>query len=244
LTAATFRPAPGDRGERLYYTGDLGRRLPDGTLLHLGRKDSQVKIRGYRIEVGEIEAVLSSLPNVSEAVVVPREDEPGEPRLVAYVVTRGPEVPGPERLRDDLASRLPEYMLPSSIVPLRALPLTPNGKVDRRSLPRPTPTRPSLAVAYIAPRSPLETRLAAIWAEVLQLDRVGVFDEFVLLGGDSLRATRVAVRTRDMLAADLPLAVILGAHTVAEQAMAVLQWLVNESGDSILGDLKLTKLDG
>ncbi|HEX2092675.1 MAG TPA: amino acid adenylation domain-containing protein, partial [Longimicrobiaceae bacterium] len=202
-------------GERAYRTGDLGRWRPDGTLEFVGRVDEQVKIRGFRVEPGEVEAALLGIPGVREAVVVAREELPGERRLVAYLVMGGGAEPGTRELRGSLREHLPEYMVPSAFVVLDVLPVTANGKVDRAALPAPEPGRDG---TYVAPRTPLEERLAAIWAEVLGVGRVGVEDDFFALGGHSLLATRVVPRVRDTLVVDLPLRALFEAPTVARLA--------------------------
>jgi amino acid adenylation domain-containing protein/non-ribosomal peptide synthase protein (TIGR01720 family) len=192
LTAERFIPDPaGGPGERLYRSGDLGRFLPDGDVEYLGRLDHQVKIRGFRIELGEIEAALVRLPGVREAVVMAREDgEPGARRLVAYVVGDASS----ETLRGALRERLPDYMVPAAFVTLAALPLTPNGKVDRKALPAPEQT--GARDGYVAPRTREEEILAAVWAQVLRLPRVGVNDNFFELGGDSILSVQIAARAR------------------------------------------------
>ncbi|MFE9856399.1 amino acid adenylation domain-containing protein [Streptomyces sp. NPDC005780] len=199
LTASRFVPDPyGPPGSRLYRTGDLGRRRPDGTLEHLGRIDQQVKLRGLRIEPGEIESALRVLPAVTEAAVVVREDSPGDKRLAAYLVTEdGPDGLDPQALRTRLKLVLPDYMVPVSFTALPALPLTPNGKLDRRALPKPELHR--APGAALAPESPAERVLAAIWAEVLGLDEVGADEDFFDLGGHSLLATQVVARARTLL---------------------------------------------
>ncbi|HST62230.1 MAG TPA: amino acid adenylation domain-containing protein, partial [Longimicrobium sp.] len=184
LTAERFIASPFGEG-RLYRTGDRCRWLPDGTVEFLGRMDQQVKIRGLRVELGEIEAALRQEAGVAECAVVAREDVPGEPRLVAYLVG-GADADG---LRAGLRRTLPEYMVPAAFVSLDALPLTPNGKVDRRALP--APELASAADRYVAPRTPVEEILAEIWAEVLRLERVGVEDNFFALGGHSLLLMRL-----------------------------------------------------
>ncbi|HLM57759.1 MAG TPA: amino acid adenylation domain-containing protein, partial [Pyrinomonadaceae bacterium] len=225
LTAELFVPNPYglEAGARLYRTGDLARFLPDGSIEFLGRADNQVKVRGYRIEPGEIEAVLSAHEAVGGAVVVAREDAPGEKRLVAYVVAaagRGPgEVAG--ELRAYLRERLPDYMVPSAFVLLESLPLTPNGKVDRRALPAPDAAAAQTGAEFVAPRSPLEEALADIWRGVLGVERVGVHDNFFELGGHSLMATRVLSNVRRIFRIELPLRVIFESATVAELAAAV-----------------------
>ncbi|MEV7022685.1 amino acid adenylation domain-containing protein, partial [Kitasatospora sp. NPDC093558] len=190
LTAERFLPNPyGPPGSRLYATGDLGRHLPDGALETLGRIDNQVKIRGYRIELGEIEARLREHPQVTDTVVAVRETTPGNKRLVAYVVAEG--TLDPAALRTHLSATLPEYMVPAVYRTIGHIPLTSNGKVDRRALPEPGQDR-SAPVRSPASHNPAEERLAAILAEVLGLAEVGVEDSFFDLGGDSIRAVRLA----------------------------------------------------
>jgi amino acid adenylation domain-containing protein len=193
LTASRFLDDPfaGDRDGRMYRTGDLGRWLNDGNIEFLGRNDFQIKIRGFRIELEEIEAGLMEQVGVREAVVLAREDEPGQKRLVAYYTASGadeckPDGVNAELLRTHLLARLPEYMVPAAYMRLESFPLTTNGKLDRKALP--APDGGAYAVRrYEAPRGEIETKLAAIWAEVLKLDRVGRDDNFFELGGDSMR---------------------------------------------------------
>ncbi|HEV2864152.1 MAG TPA: amino acid adenylation domain-containing protein [Pyrinomonadaceae bacterium] len=188
LTAESFVPDPfgPEPGARLYRSGDAVRLRLDGELEFVGRYDAQVKIRGFRIELGEIEAALAAHESVREAVVVAREGASGENRLVAYVVAQRGEEAGAPELREYLKQKLPEYMLPAAFVPMTALPLTPNGKVDRRALPDPESVRPELKEVYAAPRNELERTVAAIWREMLHLEKVGVHDNFFDLGGHSL----------------------------------------------------------
>ncbi len=246
LTAERFIPHPFSEapGERLYRTGDLVRFLPDGRLEFLGRADEQVKIRGYRIECGEIEAVLSQHETVREAVVIAREDIPGDRRLVAYYVARSEgEAPTHGELRNSLKARLPDYMIPSFFIELETLPLTPNGKVDRRALPAPDKTRPELKAAFVAPRTPAEGRLAAICAEVLGLERVGVHDHFFELGGHSLLAAQVVSRVRQAFEIELPLRSLFETPTVAGLAedIETILWAAKNSQaspDAAAGDLE------
>jgi amino acid adenylation domain-containing protein len=217
LTAERFVPDPyGAPGEKLYRTGDLARRRADGTIEFLGRRDQQVKVRGFRIELGEIEAALALHGAVREVVVMAREDEPGDKRLVAYhVATRGVAA---SELRGFLKEKLPEYMVPAAFEQLEALPLTPNGKVDRKALPAPQSGRSGLEVAFVAPRTPAEEALARIWSEVLGIAGVGVEDNFFELGGHSLLATQVVSRVRRALDVELPLRALFERPTIAALA--------------------------
>ncbi len=206
LTAERFLPDPftADPDARMYRTGDLARFLSDGTIEFLGRLDHQVKIRGYRIELGEIESRLREQPGVREAVVIAREDAPGDQRLVAYVVAeRGTRAPSAADLRARLAEVLPDFMLPAHIVFLDALPLTPNNKVDRKALPRPDAVATEPAAS--APRDGLEAQIAAVWREVLGSADVGVDDNFFDLGGHSLLAVQVHRRLQAALGPRLSL---------------------------------------
>src|SRR5918996_4601570 len=193
LTPEKFLPHPFSEapGARLYRSGDLARYLLDGNLEFLGRIDQQVKVRGFRIELGEIEACLGGHPGVEDVVVLAREDQPGEKRLVGYVV--GAEVE-PDALRGYLQGKLPPYMVPSAFVVLEALPLTPNGKVDRKALP--APEWGGAEGAYEAPGTPTEELLAGIWAEVLRVERVGRQDNFFALGGDSILSLQIISRAQ------------------------------------------------
>jgi amino acid adenylation domain-containing protein len=242
LTAERFTPDPygGQAGARLYRTGDLVRRHADGNLEFLGRLDQQIKLRGFRVELGEIESVLRQHPAVQQAAVIAREDGAGGQRLTAYVVgeqrTGHTEQTGGNddsrfsvlgsQLRAFLVQRLPDYMIPSAFVTLDALPLTPNGKVDRRALPAPEPIQPDRQAAYVAPRTPTETLLANIWAEVLGLERVGIHDHFFELGGHSLLALQVVSRIRQAAGVEAPLQAIFTTPTIAAlaQHIDVIQW--------------------
>jgi amino acid adenylation domain-containing protein len=190
LTAERFLPDPfsNEAGARLYRTGDLARYLPDGNLEFVGRADYQVKVRGYRIELGEIEAVLGQHPLVRETVVVAREEIPGDKQLVAYLVWKEGLSPTTSELRSYLKERLPEYMVPSAFVLLDELPWTPNGKVDRRALPAPEQSRPEQEKVYVSPRTKLESILTGLWQKMLNIDEIGIYDDFFELGGNSLKA--------------------------------------------------------
>ncbi|MFI9599853.1 amino acid adenylation domain-containing protein [Streptomyces sp. NPDC052043] len=222
LTAERFTADPyGPAGSRMYRTGDLVRWLPDGNLEFVGRADDQVKIRGFRIEPGEIESLLAAHADVAQAAVLAREDEPGERRLVAYVVAgEGRTAPSAAALREHVAARLPEYMVPSAFVVLPALPLTPNGKVDRRALPAPESTGPS---GGRAPRNETEAGLRRIFAEVLggEYVEIDVEANFFELGGHSLQATKLVSRIRSEFAAELPLRDFFENPTVAGLAVLV-----------------------
>jgi acyl-coenzyme A synthetase/AMP-(fatty) acid ligase len=203
-----FRSEP---GVRMYRTGDIGCWSAEGDILLFGRKDHQVKIRGHRIELGEIEAALASHGGVREAVVVAREDTPGEKRLVAYYTCRerkaselstGEEMPGAEVLRAYLNGKLPEYMVPAAYVRLERLPLTANGKLDRKALPAPE-GEAYVTRGYEAPKGEIETAVAGIWGEVLELERVGRHDNFFELGGHSLLVVRVITRLRQALSVEV-----------------------------------------
>ncbi|MGA4128244.1 amino acid adenylation domain-containing protein [Ralstonia nicotianae] len=219
LTAERFVADPfGPPGARLYRSGDLGRWRHDGTIEFLGRIDEQVKIRGFRIEPGEVQAVLEQHPEVAQATVIAREDQPGNRQLVGYVVAAEHTQPEPAALRRYLAEHLPDYMVPAAVVMLKALPLTPNGKIDRKALPAPDFTAQS---ASRTPRTPVEHALATLFANTLGLEKVGIDDSFFDLGGHSLLATRLASRIRSMLSVELPVRTLFEAPTVALLAQRV-----------------------
>ena len=219
-TAERFLPHPHGRrpGARLYRTGDLGRFLPDGNVEYLGRADEQVKVRGFRVEVGEVEAVLRQHSEVRECVVTAGETGGGGLRLVAYVVPRAPSAAEPGGLRNFLKEQLPEYMIPSAFVRLEALPLTPNGKLDRKALPAPDGASREAGEPYVAPRSELETLIVGVWQEVLEVERVGVHDNFFGLGGHSLLMIRVNSKLREALRAELPVIEMFKYPTVSALA--------------------------
>ncbi|WP_419178841.1 amino acid adenylation domain-containing protein [Pseudomonas brassicacearum] len=222
LTAERFLKDPFNSAPnaRMYRTGDLGRYLPDGNIDYLGRNDDQVKIRGFRIELGEIEARLAQHDAVKEAVVLAREEEPGEKRLVAYFTAHSAdETADIETLRAHLQGQLPEFMVPSAYVRLDVLPLTPNGKLDRKALPAPD-LASVITREYEAPQGTVETTLAQLWAELLQVERVGRHDHFFELGGHSLLAVTLIERMRQAgLSADVR--VLFGQPTLAALAAAV-----------------------
>ena len=204
LTAKHFveNPFGTQAGGRLYRTGDWVRYREDGAIEFVGRRDNQVKLRGFRIELGEIEAALRRQAQVSDAVVVVREDTPGDKRLVAYVVAQGATEDLVEQLRSRLRESLPEYMVPSGFVMVEKLPLTPNGKVDRNALPAPEREN-QVTAGYVAPGSDLEQKLVSVWQEVLRMEKVGVDDNFFDLGGNSLLVTRVHARIKPLFERDV-----------------------------------------
>ncbi|HET8797897.1 MAG TPA: condensation domain-containing protein, partial [Thermoanaerobaculia bacterium] len=212
-----FRP---DAQARMYRTGDLARWLPDGSIEYLGRNDFQVKIRGFRIELGEIEAKVAACAGVREAVVIAREDVPGEKQLVAYVVSEGGVDLTASEIRALLSPQLPEAMVPSAIVILEALPLTANGKLDRKALPAPEATARS-AREYEAPRDHVEATLATLWQALLGIDRVGRLDDFFELGGHSLLAVQLISRLRAALGVEMPLRQVFSRPALFAMAEAV-----------------------
>jgi acyl-coenzyme A synthetase/AMP-(fatty) acid ligase/acyl carrier protein len=222
LTAERFVPDPFGElpGARLYRTGDMVRRRPDGSLEFLGRRDEQVKIRGHRIECGEVEAALVAHPGVRQAVVVAREDGAGERHLVACIVAGGEAAPNAGELRAHLRRTLPDFMVPAAFVALDVLPLTPNGKLDRGALAA-AEHRAVPEAEHQAPRTSSEEAVAAIWNEVLGLEGVGVTDNFFDLGGHSLTATQVISRIRTVMAVEVPLRLLFEAPTVATLARTV-----------------------
>jgi len=239
LTAEKFISDPfGDvPGARLYKTGDLARYRPDGNIEFLGRIDHQVKIRGFRIELGEIEAVLMQYSAIREVVAVAREVMPGDKRIVAYVVPKAGLQPTTSELRRFLAAKLPEYMIPSLFVMLDSLPLTANGKVDRRALPAPDSARPELEDFYVAPRTPIEQKLADIWGELLGLEQVGINDNFFELGGNSLLATQVISRISKLLHVEIPLYSLFEFQTVAGLARDWIQYDTLSQNKIALADI-------
>lgn len=216
LTAENFIPNcfSQEIGTRLYKTGDLARYLPDGTIEFIGRIDHQVKIRGFRIELGEIEAVLIQHPEVKQAVVIAREDNPGDNRLVAYIVPAG-ETLQATSLRQFLKENLPDYMIPSVLIMLEAIPLKTNGKIDRRALPAPDINRPDLDSNFVAPRTSVEQAIANIWTQVLGVQKIVLHDNFFELGGHSLLATQVVSRLREAFQVELPLRCLFESPTIA-----------------------------
>jgi acyl carrier protein len=223
LTVERFIPNPysNNPGARLYKTGDVARYLPNRDLEYLGRADQQLQIRGFRVEPGEIEVVLAGYPGVNMAVVMAREDRPGDKRLVAYMVPKLGETLSVRNLRSFLKEKLPYYMVPAAFVVLESLPLTPNGKVDRRALPVPDAQRPDMEKSFAAPRNAVEEALAEIWGEMLGIEKVGTQDNFFELGGHSLMATQIITLLCDVFQVEVPLRQLFLYPTIAELALII-----------------------
>lgn len=231
LTAAKFLSDPDNNNQRQYLTGDLGVIRPDGCLIHLGRKDFQVKIKGYNVAPPYVESVLLSLDIVNKATVTVKENQQGERRLVAYVVPDGNGAANVSELRRLLSSTLPDYMIPSTFVLLDSLPLAPNGKVDLQALPEPGHGRPDLETPFVGPRTPLEEALTGIWTQVLGIDQLGINDDFLDLGGDSLLASQVIARVIRTFQVEVPLRSLIDTCTIADMALAIVQNQANEARD-------------
>jgi acyl carrier protein len=223
LTSEKFIPHlfSRDPGARLYRTGDAARVLPDGNVEFLGRLDHQVKLRGFRIELGEVESVLNEHEAIRESVVILSEDMAGDKRLIAYFVAESSVELANSELRHFLQEKLPVFMIPSVFVRLDTLPLTPNDKLDRRALPTPEEKSFKREKNYTMPRTPVEKRLADIWADILRLEEVGVEDNFFELGGHSLTATRVISQMRDHFHLEISLQQLFKFPTVAELAQLI-----------------------
>lgn len=236
-TQAVFTIDPEDPSKRIFRTGDMGRMLPDGNLICLGRKDFQVMIKGVRIEVSEIEMALLELEQIKEAVVWPWRDQSGEQILVAYMVPEYQPLPTVSTLRRELEKKLPAQMIPSAFVWMDKLPLTPTLKVNRRALPPPENQRPALDAPFVSPRTTIEEEVAHIWSQVLNLDEVGVQDPFLEIGGDSLRATQLISRVFDRFQVDVPIHTLMQAPTIADMAEAILMHKTHQIGTEEMGRL-------
>jgi len=197
--------------------------LPDGCLIHKGRKDFRVKIRGYGVELAEVEKALRNHTGIKEVGVVTPQTESGETRLVGYFTSHAQRSPSVNELRSCLKGKLPDYMIPSAFVKLESLPLTPNGKIDRKALPDPEKNRPELDTEFVAPKTQVEKELAKIWAEVLGVDQVGVHDNFFDLGGHSLLATQFISRVINTFKVELPIKSLFESPTVADMAVVIAQ---------------------
>ncbi|MBD6621231.1 amino acid adenylation domain-containing protein, partial [Komarekiella sp. 'clone 1'] len=238
LTQEKFIPSPfsNSKHKRLYKTGDLACYGSDGSIKFRGRIDNQVKVRGFRIELGEIESVLNTHPQIQQAVVTAREDIPGNKRLVAYIVIRD-ELLTTDQLREFIKQKLPEYMVPSAFVTLDILPLTANGKVDRKALP--TPDQETFSnLQYIPPRNRTEEVIANIFASVLSIEKVGIYDNFFTLGGHSLLATQVISRVKQAFAVDVPLRNLFEEPTIAN-----LSKIIDNSDSTLVQQLQTTPFD-
>ncbi|HYG08950.1 MAG TPA: non-ribosomal peptide synthetase, partial [Pyrinomonadaceae bacterium] len=222
-------------GERLYRTGDLGRYREDGEIEFLGREDTQVKVQGHRIELGEVEAALEEHEGVKQAVVVALGERDGDRRLVGYVVREGGEIEEGE-LREHLRRKVPEYMVPGVIMEVEEMPLTGNGKVNRQALPAPDGVLLEIARHYVAPRDLIEERTANLCAQLLKVERVGVYDDFFWLGGNSLSAIQLIAKLRDEFEVELPVSKIFLDPNVASLALAILNGLVEKEDE---GQMKL-----
>lgn len=235
VTATRFIPNPFSvvPGRRFYKTGDLARYLPDGTIDFLGRGDSQVKIRGFRIELGEIQSVLLTHPALQEAVVIVYGEDANQ-QLAAYLVSKPRQtIPSTTELRSFLSEKLPAFMVPSVFVALESMPLTPNGKINRRALPPPTKTSVNSSHEFVAPRNKTEELVASIWSNLLDVEKVGIFDNFFDLGGHSLLATRFVSRLRESLQVELPLKAVFLFPTIAELAPRIDNLQREQSGGQI-----------
>ncbi len=221
LSKAKFKADPEHPEKRVYYTGDLGLRRPDGCLVHKGRKDFRVKIRGYGVEIAEVENTLRDHASIKDVVVVARPNELADARLVAYFTSSAEPTATISELRRFLKAKLPDYMIPSAFLMVDAIPLMAGGKVDRRALPDPPNTRPNLDNPLVAPRTPAEEQLAQIWSEVLSLDQVGIHDNFFDLGGHSLAATRVVSQIIRNFQLEIPLRSLFEAPTIAQMAAVI-----------------------
>ncbi|KYC42720.1 non-ribosomal peptide synthetase [Scytonema hofmannii PCC 7110] len=248
LTRERFIPNPFVEGDTLYKTGDLIRRLPDGNLEFLGRIDTQVKLRGFRIELEEIEAVLIQHPDIKQVLVIVREDEPGNKCLVAYFLSKeNASIVRAQSLapllRQFLKNKLPDYMIPTAFVFVEEFPLTPNGKINRLALPAPDASQRNLEIDFVAPRTAIEQQLATIWAEVLRLKQVGIYEKFFELGGHSLLATQVVSRLREAFSLDFSLRYLFENPTIAELAQKVTAQQFEQAENDALAQI-LGEVDG
>jgi amino acid adenylation domain-containing protein len=220
LTKDKFILSKGSGDERLYLSGDLGRMLPDGCLVYVGRKDDQVKIRGAKVAIDEVEAVLSEHPQIKQSAVVAIDGSSGDKYLTAYIVRCSQQTTTVTDIQDYLRKRMPDYMIPAAFMFMESLPLT-NGKVDRKALPKPDNKRPELSTPFALPRNDIEKRLIGIWEEVLNVRPIGIHDRFVDLGGHSLSATRVMSRVIEQFQLEISLQLLIQSPTVADMAALV-----------------------
>ena len=233
LTGEKFVPNPFRKGEKVFKTGDMAAWLPGGILKYLDRVDQQVKIRGYRIEPGEIETVLRKHPNIKDAVVIAKEDGPGNKRLIAYLITSDQTLTKSD-YHNWLSDKLPFYMVPAFFEPIDSIPLNPNGKVDITALPEPVSSRPVLNTSYLAPENELEQKISLIWQDILKLDKLGMNDNFFELGGNSILITQMHRRIKEELSSGLSLVEMFKYPTIKLLALNI-----NRSGQSnIYGEVK------
>jgi acyl carrier protein len=231
LTRAKFVPDPNDAKIRIYMTGDLGYKLPDGCLVHVGRKDFQVKIRGHRVELAEVELALRQVPGIKEGVVVHWDNSRGSRQLAAYFVAEQGASPTVAQLRSYMNQKLPGYMLPSAFMQVDMLPLTAGGKVDRRALPQPRRSRTTLGAAYVEAATAVEKVLIALWAEVIGIDALGIHDDFWELGGDSLLAAQLVSSVNESFRQQFSANALVEAPTVAKLAALLIE-RENDAGQS------------
>jgi surfactin family lipopeptide synthetase C len=245
LTAERFVPSPFgiEPGGRLYKTGDLARYSPDGEIEFLSRIDHQIKLRGHRIEPAEIESALMQIPSVGECIVIAREDEPDDKRLVAYLVLKEGFAETVPELRRFLKQRLPVYLVPSSFVILESLPLSPHGKVDRRALPAPGKQDIELDSMYVAPGTPIEEEVARIFREALGVEALGVYDDFFALGGHSLLVIQVVSQINSSFQVELSIGSFFETPTVHGVVGAIVESQVGQLDDDVL-PLILAELEG
>jgi amino acid adenylation domain-containing protein len=243
LTRTKFLPDPKGGNARIYLTGDLGYMLPDGCLVHMGRKDFQTKIRGYRVEVSEIEMALHDIQEIAQAAVVASDDSRDGRRLVAYVVPQRSEALRINQLRASLKEKLPSYMLPSAFVVLDSLPLTASGKVDRRALPPQNKSRHEVSGTFTAAITAIEKVLTKLWAEIIEIDEVGIHDDFSELGGDSLLAAQIVSEVNNIFSLEQPLKTLFEAPTVAKLVEFVLMNEPQPGHSDKIANL-LSKIDG
>ena len=213
-----FSPKP---GARMYRTGDLVQQTGNGKLEFLNRVDSQVKIRGFRIELGEIESALSQYPSMNDNVVIVREDTPGDKRLIAYIVKKENQNTDIAQLRQYMKTKVPDYMVPSAFVFIDQFPLTPNGKIDRKVLPAPFEAEENSTKEYIEPQTEIEKKLAAIWSEVLKLNRIGIDENFFEIGGHSMIAVTLMIKIEKELGIRLPLAILFDYSNIRDMALFI-----------------------
>jgi acyl carrier protein len=222
--------------ERFYLSGDLGRMLPDGCVIYLGRKDDQIKIRGAKVEIGEVQAVLSEHPQIKYSAIVAYDRSGGDKYLAAYVVPGELPAPSVTEVTEYLKKKLPNYMIPSAFIFLESLPLS-NGKLDRQALSKPDDGRPMLGTLYIAPRNEIEERLVQVWQNVLDVRPIGIDDNFFDLGGHSLAASRVISRVIQTFQMELPVKALFDAPTVAEMAAIITQNQTMRASDAELAQM-------